>query len=295
MDFIIPETKIEESAGMVSARGPIQFFFSQLWSDYTAFNPQAKRIYDLILERERKADPSVSALVNDHIALRTYNIPKIGLEAMARIVAKHGFEKRGEYIFEQKKLRAWHFEHTDENSPKIFISELETEKLSPLVQQTAQAAADAIESGFASSDEFLWSGRGWKADHATYQRLLAESEYAAWMYAFGFRANHFTISFNHLKTFARLEELNDFVRAAGYRLNQSGGEIKGTPQALLEQSSTLAEVTRVEFADGVFDIPACYYEFARRYPMAGGALYQGFISSSADKIFESTDVRRSGS
>jgi hypothetical protein len=36
-------------------------------------------------------------------------------------------------------------------------------------------------------------------------------------------------------------------------------------------------------------VPACYYEFARRYPIANGELYQGFIAASADKIFESTN------
>lgn len=44
-----------------------------------------------------------------------------------------------------------------------------------------------------------------------------------------------------------------------------------------------------QFGDGVYSIPACYYEFAKRYPMANGNLYHGFIAKSADKIFESTN------
>ncbi|MEJ2595547.1 MAG: DUF1338 domain-containing protein, partial [bacterium] len=40
---------------------------------------------------------------------------------------------------------------------------------------------------------------------------------------------------------------------------------------------------------GIFSIPSCYYEFARRYPDASGKLYGGFIAKSADKIFEITD------
>jgi hypothetical protein len=36
------------------------------------------------------------------------------------------------------------------------------------------------------------------------------------------------------------------------------------------------------------EIPTCYYEFARRYPLADGRLYQGFVAASADRIFEST-------
>lgn len=72
-------------------------------------------------------------------------------------------------------------------------------------------------------------------------------------------------------------------------MNDSGGEIKGTPQQLLEQSSTRAGKLPVHFEEGIHEIPACYYEFARRYPDQDGRMYSGFIAKSADKIFESTD------
>jgi hypothetical protein len=48
-------------------------------------------------------------------------------------------------------------------------------------------------------------------------------------------------------------------------------------------------MVRFLFTEGEFDIPGCYYEFARRYPDADGKLYSGFIAKSADKIFESTN------
>ncbi|MCW9018038.1 MAG: DUF1338 family protein, partial [Kangiellaceae bacterium] len=60
---------------------------------------------------------------------------------------------------------------------------------------------------------------------------------------------------------------------------------------LLEQSSTLANSIEVEFADKRVNLPSCFYEFAMRYPTAGGELFKGFIASSADKIFESTDTK----
>ncbi|MFP5459729.1 MAG: DUF1338 domain-containing protein, partial [Bacteriovoracia bacterium] len=60
------------------------------------------------------------------------------------------------------------------------------------------------------------------------------------------------------------------------------------PSVYLEQSSTLANNIAVTFDDGELTIPACYYEFARRYPLPSGDLYQGFVAASADKIFEST-------
>lgn len=40
-----------------------------------------------------------------------------------------------------------------------------------------------------------------------------------------------------------------------------------------------------------FEIPGCYYEFARRFPIWKDKtyLFQGFIPQSANKIFESTN------
>ena len=122
-----------------------------------------------------------------------------------------------------------------------------------------------------------------------YLKLAAESEYASWVYAFGFRPNHFTVSINHLKNFSDLAKLNAFLKMNGFMLNAAGGEIKGTPAELLEQSSTMAGEIMWQFGDGVYSIPACYYEFAKRYPLTSGELYQGFIAASADKIFESTN------
>ena len=58
-----------------------------------------------------------------------------------------------------------------------------------------------------------------------------------------------------------------------------------------KQGSTMADRQPVEFADGSHEIPTCYYEFARRYVLPGGRLFQGFVANSADRIFESTHRR----
>jgi hypothetical protein len=119
--------------------------------------------------------------------------------------------------------------------------------------------------------------------------LKEESDYGAWMGAIGFRPNHFTVSVNELSSFEQLNDLNDFLKENGIKLNESGGEIKGSPEVFLEQSSTLADSVEVEFSDRKMTIPSCYFEFAKRYPMKDGKLYTGFVATSADKIFESTD------
>ncbi|MBC7974224.1 MAG: DUF1338 family protein, partial [Myxococcales bacterium] len=135
-----------------------------------------------------------------------------------------------------------------------------------------------------------WAGRPWRVTHAVYRALLAESEYAAWVAAFGFRVNHFTVDVGSLSTFPDLQALDAYLVDHGFTLNDSGGTIKGSAADRLEQSSTRADSVEVTFDDATVRIPSCYYEFARRYPLPNGELFQGFVPVSADKIFESTDV-----
>ena len=256
--------------------------FALLWKDYSILNPQAQAIHKLLEGRGE-------TVINDHVAFRTYNDPRIGLEVLAKAFKKYGYVEKDTYHFEEKKLLAKYYQHEDPKLPKVFISELLTEKFSSDVQKVVQDLIQQIDIKTIESDFFSVSGRPWKVDYIVYDQLSAISEYAAWMAAFGFRANHFTVNFNQLKSFNNLTELNEFLKANGFKLNSSGGEIKGTPAECLEQSSTLAAQVDCEFSDGTHKIPSCYYEFARRYPTKTGELYPGFIAASADKIFESTD------
>jgi hypothetical protein len=256
----------------------------KLWNQYVHLNPQAEKIHNLLEKRGEK-------VFNDHVAFRTYNHPKLGIESLAKVFRKLGYAEKGEYHFEVKKLYAIHLEHKDITQPKIFISELLTEKFSKDAQKIIHGLCEKVPDSLVQSDEFCISGRPWEISYQAYQELLKESQYAAWMSAFGFCANHFTVNVNALKTFKSLEELNGVLKTAGFTLKGSGGEIKGSREVMLEQSSTFAGKHKVKFSDGTHEIPSCYYEFAKRYPMKNGQLYQGFVAKSADKIFESTDTK----
>ncbi len=253
-----------------------------MWADYIIMNPQAEKIYQLFSQNGEN-------VMNDHIALRTFNHPKLGIKSFSNVFEKLGYKYAGEYFFKEKRLYAQHFEHPESTLPKIFISELELEKVSSFVQETIKNCVDQMPDATVHDENFCFSGRHWNSTYSTYLKLAEESEYASWVYAFGFRPNHFTVSMNHLKHYKDLAKLNDFLKANLIKLNTSGGEIKGTPAELLEQSSTMAGEVQCQFADGVYAIPACYYEFAKRYSLPNGQLYQGFIAKSADKIFESTN------
>lgn len=263
----------------------MQKLFDDLWNDYVAITPDALKIHNKFSELSKKS------IVNDHIALRTFNDGLISLKHIGEYLAKHGYEEAGEYHFEEKKLFAKHFAHkSDTTAPKIFVSELLLEEFSPELQMfcrglIAQANWEISKNGLELPK------RHWgKISRSAYERLLEESEYAAWLAAFGLRANHFTVSINHLETLTNIESVNQFVKDAGFELNSSGSEIKGSKEVCLKQSSTMANMVDWAFEDGNYPIRSCFYEFAERFPMENGDLYQGFVAASADKIFESTNV-----
>jgi len=260
--------------------------FEKLWEQYSMENPSAKQISDLFQNLDER-------VVNDHVAFRTFDDPRVNIDVLARPFLEAGYVPAGEYFFEVKKLRARHFELPGEpESPRVFISELILDEFSEDLRRMVRSQLDAVPQELLTSPELIFYGTlSTSISYHVYESLRKESEYAAWLYAFGFRANHFTVSINYLSRFDRLEAVNDFLKENGYPLNSSGGEIKGSPEQLLEQSSTLADRVEVSFTDGVHTIPGCYYEFALRYPDVHGRIFSGFIAGSADKIFESTDFR----
>lgn len=261
-------------------------FFAHLWDDYIAMAPKAAKIKHLFETRGE-------VVRNDHIAFRTYGMEPIGISALERPILQLGYERYEPYRFEAKKLNAYGYLHPSGDLPRIFLSELEVGALSPAAQDIIAGLVKQVDPARIGRDDILWSGRLWEPiGYTDYQALLEESEYAAWVAALGIRPNHFTISVHDLVQTPTLGGVLDVVEAAGYGINESGGRVKGSPDVLLEQGSTMADRMEVDFADGeVHEIPTCYYEFARRYPGPNGRFYDGFVAASADKIFESTDVK----
>lgn len=258
--------------------------FEKLWIDYIRTNPHAEKVYDLFVAEGEE-------VINDHIAFRTFNDKRINIEVLSKLFIESGYIEKGTYHFENKHLFAKHFEHnTDKNAPRVFISELIIEDFSFDFQNLIKSTIDKIYIEKLNSAELIFSGNVWgKPSFTIYEELRRESEYAAWLYVFGFCANHFTVSVTDLKKLDSIQKVNQFLKENGFLLNDSDGEIKGSPDELLEQSSIKSGLIKILFEEGEFEIPSCYYEFAKRYKDSNGELYSGFIAKSADKIFESTN------
>lgn len=262
-------------------------FFDALWADFVSIAPAAASIRTHLLGLGEDVS-------NDHVAFRTFDRGPVRLGALERHLLALGYQRFAPYRFEAKRLNAFGYVHP-EGAPRVFLSELECGAFTPELQTVVDSLVEQVAAEAMAAPGALYCGRPWApVTRATYERLAEESEYAAWVAAHGFHANHFTISVNALSPRLRsVQAILDEVEALGFGINDAGGRVKGSPEVLLEQGSTLADTVTTEFEDGTMAVPAGYYEFALRHPAPNGALYEGFVPKSADRIFESTDRRRS--
>jgi hypothetical protein len=253
-----------------------------MWNSYSNLNPHVTRVLELFEKHEN------GPVKNDHIAIRTFNHPRVNREVLAQSFLNSGYKAVEDLKFEKKKLDATYYLHEDENLTRVFISELKLEEFSDELQATVNRLINEIPNKAIEQFDFCNSGTPWNMiTKETYDFLKEESEYAAWVATFGFIVNHFTISVTDCKSFENLEQVNAFLTDSGFRINDSGGEIKGSVEQGLEQSSIMSEDVGIQFSpvgSGKTNVPGCYYEFALRHNN-----FDGFIAGSADKIFESTD------
>lgn len=247
---------------------------------------------------------------NDHIAFRTMGVPQLGIRSLERIFLHYGYVKREHFHFAQKKLDAYWYAPPTPDFPRIFISELRVAELSPAAQAIITKYTDEVTSDpvlaldlddATAVDAFLHRSLWSLPSFAEYSALMRESEYAAWVIYNRYYLNHYTVSVHNLPSgYDTCADFNMFLKRNGVKLNTSGGEVKQSPDGLLLQSSTVAEMIEAEFAGGEKHVIAgSYVEFAERRVLPAFAHLpkaqitramrrEGFEAGNADKIFEST-------
>jgi len=253
---------------------------------------------------------SPAAIENDHIAFRTMGVPQLGIRSLERLFLYFGYERRDRYDFAAKQLNAFWYAPPRSDLPRIFISELRVSALSPQAQALITSYTDEVRGDpvdalelddAAQVDDFLHRGLWRLPSWADFTRLGAESEYAAWVIYNRYYLNHFTVTIHNLPDgYNSIATFNAFLERKGFRLNDSGGTIKTSPDGKLLQSSTVAEMIDATFAGGeTHSIAGSYVEFAERRPLDAFAHLpasqlrreqrrEGFEAGNADKIFEST-------
>ncbi len=290
-----------------------------LWEQFIARVSYAKTYVDLVTGKGGQ-------IVNDHIALRTFNThtgeqPE-GIRAIKHILNFLEYKPVTTYEFKKKKLTAVHFEHPDEMFPKIFVSQLEVDLLPDWAQQIIHNTV--VETPYLLSDDSIkllgvlkkegqlpkLAADKLVADLAQYFRrpwhapkkedvlqLNDVSQYAAWTLLHGNSVNHFTafVNFQKVREWPDLESTCNGLAAAGVPMKES---IEGVKGSKLQQSATLAVKEEVEVIgeDGPekMNWTYAYYELAERgFIEENGQkkLFSGFLGEQATHLFDMTRTR----
>ncbi|KAF7829432.1 plant/T7N9-9 protein [Senna tora] len=202
-----------------------------------------------------------------------------GIDSMASFFLDYGYTTQEELRFPAKKLKALWFSPPQDSFagsgsgihgplPRIFISELLVDQMSPQTQEIIRKYTGTSGNGnkYAAIASCLGISTWEKPLYSEYQQLASESEYAAWTVTNGYALNHVTISTHRLKSHLRnIKNLNQFIEDNNIRLNSEGGVLKVSPDGLLLQSSTVADSIPFQFSDGITkSVPCSYIEFAER-------------------------------
>ena len=70
----------------------LEQLFDNLWNQYIVESPASKEIYNLFVANGEK-------VINDHIAIRTFDDKRVGVKALGEFFEALGYEERGEYHF----------------------------------------------------------------------------------------------------------------------------------------------------------------------------------------------------
>ncbi len=293
--------------------------FENLWQQYQGRVSYANKYATMVSQRGGR-------LVFDHIAFRTFNThtgeqPE-GIRALRHILISLGYKIAGKYKFQKKKLNAVHFEHPDKTLPKIFVSQLEVEKLPGWAQElihktvkdTRYLLSDhSIEllnilkekeilpleaADFLVKDLVNYFRRPWEIPvKEDVLKLNDVSQYCAWVLLHGNSVNHFAAFINHqnIKEWPDLVSTCKALANAGIPMKEG---IEGKPGSKLQQSSTLAEKEEV-VVKGENGIERLMWTYAylelteRGFVEENGEskLYNAFLGDQAAHLFDMTKTR----
>jgi hypothetical protein len=236
-----------------------------LWARYASEVPYARTFVEL----------SGGSFRNDHVALRSLARPGGGIALFEHVFERLGWRRAGEYTFPDAHLSAIHMSHPD-GLPRVFLSELKSEELSPRARELLAALPEDEASPTDSLDALArWFSPPPPPDEAALLELEKESQYGAWLLAFGRKVNHFTGSVDDVEAWQRR------MREAGVPMK---AEVEGAPGTALRQTATHAFPLPVALKGGGSRAwPYAYFEIAQRAPGM-----DGFLGPQARALFDMT-------
>jgi hypothetical protein len=290
--------------------------FDELWDRYRQRVAHVQT-YEKVIKQ------AGATFVNDHIAYRTFATqqPLAGIATISRIFEALGYRAAGSYHFDDKQLSAIHFQHANQQFPKLFISELRVWEIAKeardIIEKTVKSHRPAIGSELLAALANLDTDTKPTAEllqkvihqfhelpwilpaREDVEKLNKVSQYAAWVLVHGYNVNHFTSLINSHGTPA-LDDIEKTIAALSKAGVPMKKEIEGERGSKLRQTAT--EAVTIDVAVHDRGVPAkmpwtyAYFELAQRDaaidPVTGKKVrFEGFLGPQATNLFEMTRVK----
>lgn len=288
--------------------------FDRLWDRYRQRVPYAAQFVAIV-------EQAGGQFVNDHIAFRTIACqqPQTGMASISRLFEALGYVSAACYQFPDKFLSATHLQHPNVGFPKLFISELQSWRLSAAGQRSVLQSiapcrlplSDATLRDLTHVDvnthyELLRIAVDWienlpwsTPEEHDVRAVDQESQYAAWVLVHGYNVNHFTALINELNvaTMRDLDETVGVLRDAGIPMK---AEIEGAPGSKLRQTATEAVKVEVPIIRSgqraTMPWSYAYFELAERNDIIDAETgqkhrFEGFLGPQATQLFDMTKVK----
>lgn len=279
---------------------------------YKLYTPSIEKVEDILKLRYTEYTP-------DHIAFRTFS--HVGGMNIFKTHILNDYITMDTYNFPEKHIIGTWFKPINENDnlPRLFISELQCNKLSKSTQHLIKQFVNdkhyqigLINNSQSVMDTFLnhnyhrnnnnlsstqqISCPPQSLSYNNYQIVKQESEYAAWTLLHGNKINHIGISLDtinkHLPQIISLKALNDVLLENNLIIHVDNNKsIHTSKDCLLDQCSLIADKITMTFHDNndnntptvTCNVSGGFVEFIHRKKGR-----DGFEESNANKIFEST-------
>lgn len=230
----------------------------------------------------------------DHVAFRTFK-SRGGVSAFNPLLTTE-YRAMDRYVFPEKLVTARWFQPLQPDLPRIFVSQVHDDLLTPTAQAIiSEYTLKQVHGPIGAQIRPIKPCQSLPICPTVdeYAYLNRENPYAAWTLMHGTLINHVALSMCDIRSatgLRTLEELEDALEAAGeIAMLTTGGKIKVSADGLLKQSSTLADqlvyglrTSKDENCEFKIQlIPGGFVEFVDR-------CRDGFEAENATHIFEST-------
>lgn len=255
--------------------------------------------------------------VLDHMAIIDVTSENSNRLVLEKILSKIGFQNSGNgYLPEKFNDFLWmraedaHTYKVTEALPQLVFADFRIEGHSKKVQDIiAKYVVHQQPFDFERLDELLKTNdheavanhiynficqRPWSTPTVEdYLAVKDENQLLSWALLFGKKVNHFGVNISVENKYNSLQDFNTYLKGTNLvQINNIDGEVKGTRDTGIQQSSTVGKPVKYTLADGEIEVTDSFMEFVWRYPVNENPVmwndyFTGFVAQNANRVIES--------